>query len=415
MATDRTRAEPGIGYRRLWWILAAGAAAGCVGLAVRLVATSSLARWQAGRLSDSALARAAAARDAAYPTVFEHARRLERDARFAEAAREYRRSADLDPVAVEAWLGWGRAAYAGGDWRQADPILRKTAEQWPRNAEGHFLYAALLASTLRPRAAAEQLRAGLKQQPAQSQAWRRLGDLELSLGNAAAAVEAYQRARDCDPKPADLRAVLGAALARAGRMDEARVELEIALRADPSDLETRFHLGETLEATRRPEDHARAIQEFNRVVGFSSGAPKSRAYLHTARIWLKDGNRADAIQALEHAVDLDPYNLEALKELVELLRGENRAAEARRFEGRLARLRALRAEREEIRAQVESGRDLPADLVRLGLAEQGLGELPAARAAYEAALRLDPRRADAQRALQELDKPRPGLAPDGGS
>jgi tetratricopeptide (TPR) repeat protein len=106
---------------------------------------------------------------------------------------------DRDPGSPAAWFGLGKLAYALGLPEEAATALKNVVALAPQRAEGHALLARAQA-TLDP----------------------------------AAALEAAQRAADLDPTAPHL-ALLGDALFRGGRNDEAAAAYEKALALDPAD------------------------------------------------------------------------------------------------------------------------------------------------------------------------------------
>ncbi len=145
-------------------------------------------------MSDDQLAAAVAKSSATYPYVSTWAHRLEAKGRFAEAERVYERAMVLRPTAADAWCGYGRSAFGAGDWGKAEAELRKTVDQWGDDPDARFAYAALLTSTFRLHSAIDQMQAALKSNPDNGQAWLTLGELDMRVGDAPAAVDAYSKA-----------------------------------------------------------------------------------------------------------------------------------------------------------------------------------------------------------------------------
>ncbi len=389
--------------RRVVVLAGAGLLAIVSGVGLRLTATGELVRWRAAKMSDEALVRVAAGESASYVLVYEAARRQERNGYLTDAARTYARAAELRPTAAEAWTGWARASYASGAWKSAQAIAEKTVAQWPDRADARFLLAAIYGSCLRYHVAREQLWRALKLDSGQADAWYTLGNLAVKLDDPAEAVKALRRAVELDPDRPRGRALLGIALVRAGRHGEGRGELEAALRNDPSDLEARLYLGEALAATGSDDDRQKAIIEYNRVLQFSLDH-KAAAHVAAARVWLAQGDKVNSTQSLQLAVDYDPLNVEALKLLVETYGRVETTPVLERTKRQLDRALALERQRKSVEAQIDAGVDLANNLIRLGQVcarQRAFGD---ARAAYAAALALEPANQVARRGAEEVEQ-----------
>ncbi len=369
---------------------------------VRLMIGGELQQWQAARASDAELARLYGAGAASAFQSLEWARRLEADGKPAEARDAFRKATEQDAGSAAAWVGWGRSAYAVGEWRTAEEILARAVRQWPESADARFAYAAVLASTMRHAAAAEELKAGLRSRPSQFQAWWSLGNVSMYLENPVAAVAAYREAYRIQPNAGGMRAILGKALVRAGQPKEARVHLEAALVTNPADLDTRYYLAEALAQSADADERQRAILEYNRVAGFSN--EKARAHLGVARIWLKDGDVGNAQQALEHAMDAEPNHLEALRALVGTYRKQGQTRNIQRFEPRLLRLEQADEHRRRVLDALQRGAPTVSSLLELGKTYMSMGLSRDARLALDAVLRYEPRNPIAAAGLKRLDE-----------
>jgi cytochrome c-type biogenesis protein CcmH/NrfG len=394
------QSTPKAGGRRIGILLALGLILIGIGFAWRFIATDTVAQWRAKKLSDDALAKSAGEANAPFPYLFEWAKRLEASGRFEQAEHVYSRAMEMAPTNIETWLGFSRTAFAAGDWKKSSEVLAKMVEEWPDNADAHFTYASVLASTFRVRKAIEQLRSGLKLNPAKGEAYLTLGDLEMRADNPDAAVEAYAHAKALLPKTKHLLSRYGSALVRAGKYEQAKVELEAALKDDPSDINARFDMGRALANTGKEPDRIRALQELNRVVAF--GENTSRAYLEAARIWLKEGDRGNGIQALEHAFDRNPNNIEMLTLLAQSYEAEGRQTEARKIRKALAEAQAFAEEHKKVLALLDADEEVVTNLIRLGRLDLRSQNLIEAQTALEAARYLDPGNAEAVRELKNI-------------
>jgi cytochrome c-type biogenesis protein CcmH/NrfG len=370
---------------------------GVIVVAVRAPVMDRYTSWRAAKMSDDVLAVAAGQSDAPYEYVAAWGQRLDAHARYAEAERVYVRAMELRPTDPDTWSGYGRSAFAAGDWAKAEAELRKTLDQWPDKSDARFVLAALLASTFRLHSAIDQMQAGLRLDPGNGQAWMSLGELEMRVGDATAAVNAYSKAQALEPNAQKLHSYYGAALLTAGKYSQAQAELEIALKEDPSSSNARFDMGKALAYGGKPQDRPRAMQELNRVVKFS--ANKSRAYMEAGRIWLRDGERGNAIQDFEQAYQLNQTNIDMLTLLMKAYTDDGRRADAARISGVLARAQKLTDERGAILSALDAGKDVVSGLIHLGRVDRDLDNNVEAGIAFEAARRLDPENQEVAREL----------------
>jgi cytochrome c-type biogenesis protein CcmH/NrfG len=371
-----------------------------IGFVARITLTGAYASWRAARMPDDALEASAAKPDASYPYVVAWAHRLEARSKFEDGERAYERAMVLRPTAVDAWCGYGRSAFGAGDWGKAEAELRKTVDQWGDNPDARFAYAALLTSTFRLHPAIDQTQAGLRRDPQNGQAWLTLGELDMRVGDAPAAVDAYSKANKLIPNAPKVHSYYGSALLSAGKFEQAKVELETALKVDPSDINARFDMGKALAYGGKKEDRPRAMQELNRVVKFSVN--KSRAYMEAGRIWLRDNERGNAIQDLEQAYQLNKTNTDMLNLLMQAYSDDGQRVEAAKVGVVLARAQKLADERTAILAGLDSGKDVVSSLIKLGRVDRDLDNPIEARSAFEAAAHLDPDNADAASELNAI-------------
>ena len=269
----------------------------------------------------------------------------------------------VDPAVAErlAALGYvGTVRDRGEGGARANP--RDMLPRLKRMAEGFRL-----ATERRLDEAAGVLEEVVSDQPANVEAWIRLGDVRLESGRAEQAAEAYEQAlARGGMEMGDVVVQLGYARLRGGRVELARRAAEQALPAVPSqalELLARIDLaGERLDDARRHADSA---------VGGRN--PQAVAWLIGAEVRTRQGDyagalaRLDEAQARAGATGIDAvYNLEALRADALARAGRTREAEAayRRevaaFPGHLvahARLAALlfaQGRRDEGRAAVEA-------------------------------------------------------------
>ncbi len=88
-----------------------------------------------------------------------------------------------------------------------------------------------------------------------------LGDIQARIGNADAAIAAWQHAADISPSSGNI-SKLGTGLTMLGRFDEAEQVLQRAIRADPNDALVHFYLGENARKRNGSGDAALAREEY---------------------------------------------------------------------------------------------------------------------------------------------------------
>jgi tetratricopeptide (TPR) repeat protein len=134
-----------------------------------------------------------------------------------------------------------------------------------------------------------------------------LGELKLSRLDLQGAVSVLQTAVRVDPKQSQGHNILGAALTRTGRGQEAIQQFETALRLDPGNVNARYNL---IFALAKSGQLAAAAAHMEKVV---AAFPKD-AGLHNlwGELLAQQGKNADAIAQFDQALALDP-GLEAAR------------------------------------------------------------------------------------------------------
>ncbi len=92
-----------------------------------------------------------------------------------------------------------------------------------------------------------------------------LGLLTAREGNAAEAARLFLQAIERNPKSVEARTQLGAALAAAGRLEEAEKELSAALTLDANNAAAHYQMGRLLMKLRQPERAAHHLDAFARL------------------------------------------------------------------------------------------------------------------------------------------------------
>jgi tetratricopeptide (TPR) repeat protein len=108
------------------------------------------------------------------------------------------------------------------------------------------------------------------------------------------------------PQSADFHDDLGAALARQGRIEEAKAEFDRALQFDPNLADAHHNLGRLLAGTGQLDE---AVPHFEKAIAINP----SFAEAHTALgcVWVEEGKVSQAIPQLQKALALQPSLVEA--------------------------------------------------------------------------------------------------------
>ncbi len=115
------------------------------------------------------------------------------------------------------------------------------------------------------------LREVVQKDPANLNAWIKLGNVLMDNSRYAEAVEAYQKALDIDPKNVDVRVDMGTCLRYSGRSDRAIEEYKKALQYNPNHLYG--HKNMAIVLAYDFNRNAEAIKAFEKYLELAPGAP----------------------------------------------------------------------------------------------------------------------------------------------
>jgi tetratricopeptide (TPR) repeat protein len=155
------------------------------------------------------------------------------------------------------------------------------------------------------------------------EAGRLEAEARLALGEADAAIEAFSGLLALRPGDPGLLSRIGSAARVAGQSDLARQLLIDALRADPDRMAARIELGELYLSDGLVDD---AVEQGRAALEALPGY--AEAALLVADGELERGDPDAAIEVLADLLYDDPYNLEALLKLGEMLQASGRDADA---------------------------------------------------------------------------------------
>jgi cellulose synthase operon protein C len=162
----------------------------------------------------------------------------------------------------------------------------------------------------------------IKQTPASSVAYRKLGQAHLAAGDAGAAYRSFTKAVDLDPADNEPRLEAARLLLRANMNDLAQVRAEQVLERDPDNLDAQIIAARALARLRRTDE---AIARLSLVTDTKRQAP---AFLAVAEIKDRAGDVAGAERAFAQAIDADPRFVEARTTYAAFLLDQRRAADA---------------------------------------------------------------------------------------
>ena len=201
------------------------------------------------------------------------------------------------------------------------------------------------------------------------------------LDDAEREFRAFLRLEPGSPYVPRARAALGRTLARQGRLQEAAEELERAMAATPGNIEIR---GLLADAYFQQQDFARAIPLYRDFLAANPGHPGAEANL--AMALAATGAEGDALATFRRLVEADPRNVEARLNLAAALVDADNLAEAETHAAEAARLDPASVIAHDLHGRILAG----------------VGKVPAAIAAFERALAIDPEFTPAREALRVI-------------
>lgn len=263
----------------------------------------------------------------------------------------------IDPGRIAAQLQEALAHHRAGRLAEAERLYKRVLQSAPEQPDALRLLAGIALQSGRHSLAETFAKRAMAVRPDNAELHRILAAALMERGKPAAAAQSAKRALELDPNFAPARLLLGNALHAAADLDGAEREWRAVLAVTPADVPTQYNL---------------------------------------AQLLLKTGRNAEARSLLEGAVAKAPSHAGALA-----LLGQSKVAE------NPAQAASL------LQRAIELGNRSAEIYVSLGDALTELKNLFGARGAFEEALRLSPRSADASVGLAEickaLEQPERGL------
>jgi tetratricopeptide (TPR) repeat protein len=178
-----------------------------------------------------------------------------------------------------------------------------------------------------------------------------LGGVLSSDGRLDEAIVHYEAALRLKPSDGGAHNNLGTVLARRGRFDEAIAHYRSAISIRPDDANAHFNLGNSLHSLHRDRE---ALESYAHALDISPRWPAPR--FQAAEILMADGNFAAAREQAGVLVAQNPDSISARYLLARALAGEGKFADAT-TEARAALELAHRAGQEKIAAEIQSAID----------------------------------------------------------
>ena len=257
----------------------------------------------------------------------------------------------------------------------------------PLNIAYHNDAALLYLELNRPALAVAHFASAAELQPQSAMACFNLGAALARAGRADEAVAAYGDAIRLKPDYAAAHNNLGNTVAALGRLDEAAGHYADALRIDARDATTHNNFGVTLEALGRTGD---ALRQFQDAIGLDAEYAEPRYNL--GRALAAGGSLTSGVEQLRRAASLRPDWVPALAELARWLAIADEPLRDPREAVRLAE-----------RAAALSGRRDPVVLDVLAMAYAARGQFDRAIATAQSALDADPKAAGAAAVAARLE------------
>ncbi len=220
-----------------------------------------------------------------------------------------------NPADVEARVTLGKIYFRRADYDEAGLTFARVLEDDEASEDAHFYLGEIARASQRFEEAAHHY-----ERASSSAARKGLGEALLKLGRYDEAESALERALSEDTEPgerAETLYLLGSLRNERGDAEGAVSALEEAAKSDPHHLETRYLLGTTLARLGRSEDARTELEAFRGLKAFEERKEKlelailerpaeADAYRPLIELYLDHGRGAEALPFLEKALALAP-------------------------------------------------------------------------------------------------------------
>lgn len=184
-----------------------------------------------------------------------------RQKRFAETEKVLKRRLDLGEASAEWWALYGDALDAQKKTAAAVTAYENAVKANPDSINFRYALGSLYWKQIRYDDAAREFTEILKRQPNEPRASFNLGDIYLTIGDAAKAVPLLEIAVKHFPDEFDTRFALGRAYLLSNKFQTAIEQLESAIRLRPEIAEGFYQLGFALQKSGRREEAKAAFRK----------------------------------------------------------------------------------------------------------------------------------------------------------
>lgn len=234
-----------------------------------------------------------------------------------EALWALRDAQRLDPKALEPRLLLARAMEMGQLYQPAIDLLQTAVRDFPKDTEAARRLADLQLSVGQAPEAAATLQAAAARQPLADDALLLYGHALEATGKDAEALKQYQAYQQASPKSEKAYLAIGKLLFRMGKTADARQAFLAAQVLNTRSAEARYYQG-LIELKQGPSHEGAARQKFVEAVGyderFAPAHVQIGAYYQRHHDWEKASN------VLSRAFQLDPDNADAIYQLAQVRR-----------------------------------------------------------------------------------------------
>jgi predicted CXXCH cytochrome family protein len=242
----------------------------------------------------------------------------------ASAIRAFEEASRLDPDSGARLTQWGDALMKAGQWRLAEPKLRRATELTPADPRPW----GRLGWTLWQQDKASEAKAALEKaislDPEIADLHNNLGLVLWGTGNQAQGEAEFREALRIQPGVGEWRINLGKALASQNRIPEALFQMEQGVKFKPEDVDGRLDYARLLTDTNQPRQ-----AELQAEAALKSDPKRADAHELLGTLLAGRRNFNAAIEELQTAVQLQPGFARAHFELGMVLAGRGDLAGAR--------------------------------------------------------------------------------------